>query len=53
MKRGRKLAHEKIKKRKYEACCVCVSLSLSLSFLISKKIVKHLRADFEKFQEMY
>ena len=38
MKRGRKLVHEKIKKRKDVTCCVCVSLSLS--FLISKKIVR-------------
>ena len=36
MKRGRKLVHEKIKKRKDVTCCVCVSLSLS--FLISKKV---------------
>ena len=28
MKRGRKLVHEKIKKRKDVTCCVCVSLSL-------------------------
>ena len=45
MKRGRKLVHEKIKKRKDVTCCVCVSLSLS--FLISKKIVQHLQDIFK------
>ena len=29
MKRGKKLVHEKIKKRKYVTCCVYVSLSFS------------------------